>query len=387
MSATALASTAVLSATGLQVCTRCVMDTTDPSITFDHQGVCNHCYRYDELAKTRLFARRGTELLERLVDEVRREGRGRDYDCVIGVSGGLDSSYVAHLVRGLGLRPLAVHLDNGWNHELAVANIEKIVKTMGIDLYTHVLDWHEFRDLQLAFLRASTPDAEVPTDHAINAVLYAVAAREGLRSVVLGTNVVTESILPLDWGYGYFDWTYVSGVHRQLGTRPLRTYPHLSLSRLAYFTAVRRMRMVSILNYAHYDKTQAMELLQRELGWRPYGSKHCESIYTRFFQNYILPRKFGIDKRKAHFSSLICSGQLRREDAQQTLQQPPYPEEQAAADREYVIKKLGLTEAEFERIMALPRRSFRTYPNQYRTVEQLKRLQWLRRRITGRIAR
>jgi N-acetyl sugar amidotransferase len=362
------------------------MDTTDPGITFDASGVCNHCRRYDELVATRVFTHR-TEALQKLVGAIKSDGRGKRYDCVIGVSGGVDSTYVAYLVKQLGLRPLAVLLDNGWDHELAVANIEKVLKRLGIDLYTHVIDWLEFRDLQLSFLKASTPDGEIPTDHAIFALLYQVAAREGVRWILPGTNVATEGILPQAWSYGYFDWKYVAGIQQRFGTRRLSTYPHMGLARLGYYAGVRRIRMVSLLNYVEYDKGNVMAILQRDLGWTSYGDKHHESIYTRFFQAYILPHKFNIDKRKAHFSSLICSGQMVRQRALESMQQAPYPAEQAAADREYAIKKFGITEAEFERIMALPLRTYRDYPNTAELMDRVKRLHSLRSWAMGRSIR
>jgi N-acetyl sugar amidotransferase len=338
------------------------MDTTDPDIVFDAQGVCNHCRRYDVLACQRLIPpSERDDRLKALVDEIQLAGRGKPYDCVIGVSGGVDSTYVAWLVKDLGLRPLAVHLDNGWNSELAVANIEKTLKTLGIDLYTHVIDWEEFRDLQVSFLRAATPDGEVPTDHAIFALLYQMAARHGLRHVVTGTNVATEAVLPEKWGYGYFDWRYVKDVHQRFGKRRLSTYPHFSLIKLAYFVFVRRIRMVSILNHIEYDKAAAMALLQDKLGWVYYGGKHYESIYTRFFQAYVLPRKFQIDKRKAHLSTLVLSGQLTREQALQAMQEPVYPEKLLREDFEYSIKKLELDGPQFEAIMAQPNKTFLDY--------------------------
>jgi N-acetyl sugar amidotransferase len=351
---------------GRRVCARCLMDTTDPDISFDADGVCNHCHRYPELARTRLFTgETASRQLESLVARIKADGRGKPYDCIIGVSGGVDSTYVAYLVRRLGLRPLAVHLDNGWNSELAVKNIERTLKKLDIDLTTHVIDWEEFRDLQLSFLKASVPDAEVPTDHAILAVLYRAAVEHGVRHVLSGTNVATEAILPLKWGYGYFDWNYIQSVHRRFGGRPLGTYPHFGLLQLARYVLWNRIRMVSILNYVPYDKQAVMKILEDELGWVYYGGKHYESIYTRFFQSYILPRKFDIDKRKAHFSNLVMSGQWTREQALAAMTREDYGQGMAEADRTYVIKKLGISEAGFEEIMALPRKTFLDYPNRY----------------------
>ena len=212
-----------------RICNRCIMDTTDPDIVFDEAGVCNHCHRYDAIAAKRLIplAERPARL-DALVEKIKRGGRGKEYDCVIGVSGGVDSTYVAYLTHELGLRPLAIHFDNGWNSEIAVANIEKTLKALGIDLFTYVVNWPEFRDLQLSFLKASTPDGEVPTDHAIVALLYRMAVKHGLKHVLLGVNVNSEAIMPRKWGYGYADFRYISAVHRQFGKVRLKTFPHYS---------------------------------------------------------------------------------------------------------------------------------------------------------------
>jgi len=351
------------------------MDTTDPDITFDAAGVCNHCHRYDQIAARRLFPE--SELPARrqaLVDAVKADGAGKKYDCVIGVSGGVDSTYVAYLTAKLGLRPLAVHFDNGWDSELAVANIEKTLRKLGIDLYTEVVNWPEFRDLQLAFLYGSTPDGEVPTDHAIVALLYRMAARFGLKHILLGVNVKSEAVLPLKWGYGYSDFRYLSAVHRRFGKLPLKTYPHYSLAQLFSYMYLRRIQLVPILDYIDYRKEEAMRAIEGELGWVYYGGKHYESIYTRFYQAYVLPRKFNIDKRRAHYSNLVLSGQLTREKALAMMEEPVFPAEALAADRTYVIKKLGLAEAEFESIMALPPKLFLDYPNSYSRIEAAKRV-------------
>ncbi|MHB0952140.1 MAG: N-acetyl sugar amidotransferase [Allorhizobium sp.] len=368
----------------MTVCTRCIMDTTDPDITFDGDGVCNHCYRYGALAKSRLIAVEERDgRLNSLVDEIKRAGQGKKYDCIIGVSGGVDSTYVAWLVKDLGLRPLAVHLDNGWNSELAVANIEKTLNTLGIDLYTHVLDWDEFKNLQISFLKASTPDGEVPTDHAIFALLYELAAKYGLHHIITGTNVVSEAILPEKWGYGYFDWRYVRNVHRIFGRSRLSNYPHFSILKLSYYVFLRRIRMVSILNYVEYDKQKAMDILKNRLGWVYYGGKHYESIYTRFYQAYILPRKFEIDKRKAHYSNLVLSGQMTRDEAVEAMKEPVYPEKMLQDDREYTIKKLGISEEDFENIMRAPRKTFEDYPNSHGIFEFAKKLVNATRRHIG----
>lgn len=367
---------------GSRVCTRCVMDTTDPEIVFDDEdGTCNHCRRALGLLETRLpMYRTGEYRFDRIVDRIRAEGRGRPYDCIVGVSGGMDSTYVAYLTRRAGLRALAVHFDNGWNSELAVRNIENTLTRMGIELYTHVVDWEEFRDLQWSFLQASVPDAEVPTDHAIWALLYRTAANWGIGTVITGTNLSTESILPRSWTYGITDWTYISDVHRRFGTRRLTTYPRCSRWRFGYYVAVRRIRTVSLLNSVDYDKAAAAAELEREIGYRHYGGKHHESIYTRFFQSYILPIKFGIDKRKAHLSSLVLSGQITRDEAVRSLEEPIADPKLIESDLAYVIKKLGVTGAEFATMMAAPPRSFRDYRNESASYERLRSLMRLAQR-------
>ena len=360
------------------------MDTTDPDIVFDAEGVCNHCHRYTHVARARLIPPDERERrLQALVAEIKAAGKGKPYDCVIGISGGVDSTYVAYLVKQFGLRPLAVHLDNGWNSELAVSNIEKTLKTLGIDLYTHVIDWGEFKRLQVAFLKASTPDGEVPTDHAIFALLYSLAAKHGLKHVITGTNVVSEAILPEKWGYGYFDWRYVKDVNRRFGNGRLSTYPRFSLAKLAYYVFFRRIRMVSILNYVDYDKKTAMDLLCSKLGWVYYGGKHYESIYTRFYQAYILPRKFNIDKRKAHYSNLVLSNQMTRQEALAHMEEPVYPAHLLEEDRAYTIKKLGLTNDEFEAIMRAPNKTFEDYRTSHDLFELAKKVVNVSRRWIG----
>ena len=347
-----------------QQCVRCIMDTTDPEIQFDDAGVCNHCRTYFTRASHELVPLPQREAaLAAIVDRIKREGRGRDYDCIVGVSGGVDSTYTAYTCAQLGLRPLAVHLDNGWNSEQAVRNIERTLRALGIDLYTHVMDWEEFRDLQVAFLRASTPDGEIPTDHAIAALLYSAAAKNGVRYIMDGRNLSTEGILPPAWSRGHADWKYIRSVQERFGTRRLRRYPHFGIRELAYYTLARRLKTVSVLNYVPYVKADAMRVIARELGWEYYGGKHYESVYTRFFQGYILPTKFGIDKRKAHLSTLICSGQITRAQAIEELTGPIYPAGLLDQDTRFVLKKLELSETDFAAIMALEPRTFWDYPS------------------------
>ncbi len=350
-----------------QICTRCVMDTTDPGIIFDENGICNRCKKAEELlniAPYSLTKEEKRKELEKLVKKIKERGKGKKHDCVIGVSGGTDSTYVAYIVVKLGLRPLAVHLDNGWNSELAVKNIENTVKKLDIDLYTYTIDWKEFKDLQMAFLKASTPDSEIPTDHAIVASMFKTARREGFKYILTGTNLSTESIFPPAWSYGSYDWKYINSIQKKFGTIKLDSYPHVSLIDLFLDMKIRKINRISILNYIDYVKEEAIEIIENELGWRNYGGKHYESIYTRFFQGYILPVKFGFDKRKSHLSSLIVSNQITREQALNELKKNPYPnKELLEEDMNYFINKFGIDEKEFQRIMELPPKKFFEYPS------------------------
>jgi len=344
------------------------MDTTDPGIEFDEYGICNRCKTHEiRIRKMPRPEDRG-RLLNEMVADIKAGGLGKDYDCLIGVSGGVDSTYVAWLVKSLGLRPLAVHMDNGWDSNLAVENIERCLKALSIDLFTDVLDWDEFRDLQLAFLKASTPDAEIPTDHAILAVLSKKAAQLGLRYIMYGSNVKTEGLSVPTWSHGHYDWKYIRSLHARFGSIPLRTFPHLTLLDFVWTRHVRRIQFVNVLDYVDYNKSDVMATIQRQLGWRPYDQKHHESIYTRFYQNYILPRKFGAEKRRLHLATLIVAGQITREQALAELATPLATSEEIRQDRQYVCKKLGITENQLANIMAEAPRTFWEYPSYEKTL-------------------
>lgn len=346
-----------------RICVNCVMDSTDPAIQFDLDGICNHCSDYNEMVRKRLFCDEiGQRKLNALIDEIKIKGKNKRYDCILGISGGIDSTYVAYMVKKMGLRPLAVHLDNGWDSKLAMDNMKKLLKCLSIDLYTHTVVWEEFRDSQLSFLRAAVPDAEIPTDHAISAILYKIAAKESVQFIMGGGNVSTEAILPDAWGYTYRDWKYIKSLNKIFGKEKLKRFPHYDLLELLYYIFVKRIKHINILNYMTYVKKDVIELLEKELGWQYYGGKHFESIYTRFVQAYILPMKFNIDKRRSHLSTLICSRQMTREEALVELERNPYPSEEILMkDWEYVLKNLGLSEGDFEEIMSLPNKTFRDY--------------------------
>jgi len=358
------------------------MDTSDREIEFDEKGICNHCRTYEKLAQQYFLP--GVErqaALNRLVEEIRTRGKGRKYDCVLGVSGGVDSTFLAYEVMKLGLRPLAVHMDNGWDSELAVSNIEKFLKKLDVDLYTYVLNWEEFKDLQIAFLRASVSDAEIPTDHAIQGVLYKIAVQEGISYILTGGNFVTEGILPQSWTYGVWDWKYIRSVHQAFGKGELKDYPHYSLLNWVYYNMVKKIKIVHLLDYIPYEKKEAIQTLGKELAWKYYGGKHYESIYTRFFQGYFLPRKFSIDKRRAHLSTLIMSGRMTREEALEEISEPPYSQSIQEEDKKYVLKKFGLTDEDFGKIMLLPIKTHLDYPGSESLVKQLKIFVKLARKV------
>ncbi len=340
-------------------CSLTVMDNiADPSIEFDESGVCNYVHEYKKAEiESVLVGKAGQSRLAELVSAIKRKGRGKAYDCLIGLSGGVDSTYVAYLVKKHGLRPLAVHLDNGWNSELAVQNIENVIRKLDIDLFTLVIDWEEFRDIQLAYFKASVVDIEVVSDHAIFATMYRLARKHSISYIISGTNVVTEYIMPPLWLYSKMDFDNLQSIHNQYGKVKLKTYPYMDFKRYVYYSAALKLTPISILNYVPYNKKEIKTLISRELGWRDYGGKHYESTFTKFYQAYILPEKFKIDKRKAHLSTLICSGQITREEALYELSLPLYDSETLRRDKEYILKKWGLQADEFLAIMETTPRS------------------------------
>lgn len=356
-----------------QICTHCVMDTTDPEITFDSTGVCNHCHDFEHHQKPQLLGgEAGAAALDRLVADIKECGKGRDYDCIIGISGGVDSSYVAYRVLQLGLRPLAVHVDTGWNSELAVSNIEKIVSALNIDLHTTVIDWDEMRDLQLAFLRSGVANCDVPQDHAFVAVLFKLAAQKGIRWIISGHNLQTESILPDAWGYTSIDRKHLRAIHQRFGSRKLRTFPTYSLFHYTfYWPYIKKNKIVKMLNFEDYNKQEAKQFLMDKFGWRDYGGKHYESRFTKFFQSYYLPKKFGFDKRRAHLASLVVSGQMARAEALAALEIPPYNETEAAEDSAFIAKKLGVSKADLDSIIAAPAKTYLDYPSHARLIARL----------------
>lgn len=357
-----------------QVCVRCVMDTTDPEIQFDSQGICNHCRNFDEIIKPQWpSAEDGKLMLEKMIEAVKAHGKGKAYDCIIGLSGGVDSSYCALKVAEWGLRPLVVHVDAGWNSELAVMNIEQICRRLEFDLITHVVDWEEMRDMQLAFLKSNLANQDAPQDHAFFAALYAYAEKAGVKYVINGSNFATESILPRAWGYDAMDATLLKAIHRRFGVEKRGKFPVISFFDLyVKYPRLLKMEVLRPLNLLPYNKSEAIATLERELGWRYYGGKHFESRWSRFFQAYYLPYKFGYDKRKAHLSSLILDGQLSRSDAMKELSQPLYDENLLVEDKLFIAKKLRITMDELNDLIDQPVHHYSEYPNHQRKLKILR---------------
>lgn len=357
-----------------QVCVRCVMDTTDPEIQFDSQGVCNHCRNFDEIIKPQWpSADDGKMILNQMIETVKAHGRGKPYDCIIGLSGGVDSSYCALKVAEWGLRPLVVHVDAGWNSELAVMNIEQICRRLGFDLITHVVDWEEMRDMQLAFLRSNLANQDAPQDHAFFAALYAYAEKSGIKYVINGSNFATESILPHTWGYDAMDATLLKAIHHRFGIQKRGKFPIISFYDLYIkYPRLLKMEVLRPLNLLPYNKAEAINTLERELGWRYYGGKHFESRWSRFFQAYYLPHKFGYDKRKAHLSSLILDGQLSRSSAMEELLKPLYDERLLVEDKLFIAKKLRITMDELNDLISQPAHHYTEYPNHQKKIRILR---------------
>lgn len=352
------------------------MDTTDAEITFDAQGVCNHCHDFDNLQKPQILRNEEGKLaFDKYVSLMKQEGQGKPYDCIIGLSGGVDSCYVAHRVIELGLRPLAVHVDSGWNSELAVSNIERLVEKLNIDLFTTVIDWDEMRDLQLAFFKSAVANCDVPQDHAFVAVLFKLAEKKGIRWVISGHNLQTESILPESWGYTSIDSKHLRAIHGRFGSQRLRSFPTYSLFQYTFWWPyVRKIKILKMLNFEDYRKDEAKQFLMDEYGWRDYGGKHHESHFTKFFQSYYLPTKFGYDKRRAHLASMVVSGDITREAALEELKKPPFDPKEVQKDKLFVAKKLGVSEVEFDEILSRPAKTYQDYPSNAKRIEMLLKI-------------
>ena len=350
-----------------QICVNCIMDTSDSKIVFDDKGRCEYCNNYSEniLPNWHTDARGEAEISAQ-IERIKADGKGKEHDCLIGLSGGVDSSYVTYLAKEkFGLRPLLYHVDAGWNSQQAVNNIEKLVDGLGLDLFTEVVNWREMQDLQLAFFKAGVAHLDTPQDHAFFAGLYNFAAKNKVKYILTGANYSTECVRePLEWHYHASDLRNIKDIHAKHGTVPLKTFPMSDIFTFKiYYRYVKGVQVVKPLNHVPYIKEDAMNELVERFGWQKYAHKHHESRFTRFYEGYWLPAKFGFDKRRAHFSSLILTGQLTRDEALRKIAEPAYPREEMVQDFEYIANKLGISVEELESYRDGPNRSYRDYKN------------------------
>ena len=352
------------------ICSKCIMDTSASDIYFDEAGVCNYCHQFSAMEGEYPVGEFGKIKLEQFIEEIKVAGKGKPYDCLIGISGGTDSMYTLLMAVEHGLRPLAVHFDNGWNGEIAVSNIYNALKILDLDLETYVVDWEEFRDIQLSFLKASVPEVELPTDMGIREVLYRTAAKLNVKYIIEGTNFRAEGIVPKVWGYK--DGRYINSVHTRHGSVRMNTFPNLTLDKFVYYNFVKRIKLVRFLNYLEYDKVPAKQVLKQQLAWQDYGAHHGESVYTRFFQYYLAPVKFNMDRRKVTLSALVRREKISREEALKTVQTNDYLAGGFENDKKYISKKLEMSLEEFESLLSQPPHTFqdyKTYHNLLKLVE------------------
>lgn len=362
------------------------MDTSDPDISFDSMGVCSHCHQFDERAPREWFPNdEGARRWHILVTQMKNNGRGKKYDCILGLSGGVDSSYLALKVYESGLRPLVMHVDAGWNTELAVANIEAVVKYCGFDLHTHVVDWEDMRDLHLAYLRAAVANQDVPQDHIFFSSLYHFATSNKIRYILSGGNLATEGIFPSSWHGSAMDAINLKAIHSKYGERKLLNYKTINFfDYYIWYPFIKKMRTIRPLNYMPYDKAAALKELQEKLGYKPYPRKHGESLFTKLFQNYYLPQKFGMDKRRPHLASLIVSGQMTRNEAMAKLDEPLYDLAELEIDITYFCKKLRISRQQFNELMQAPTHHHSDFANWDGRYHKLKRIQTWASKLLGR---
>ena len=336
-----------------KICSKTIMDTSDKDITFDENGVSNHYYIYDKFMKT-TYECEPYEMMMRVVAKIKSKRKRNEYDCILGISGGVDSSYLAHYAtKVLGFKVLLLHIDTGWNSDIAVQNIKNLAEKLDLELHTYVLDWEVIKDLQRSFFLSGVANLDIPQDHAFSACMYNEAKKNSINYILSGGNMTTESILPKSYGYDSSDSRHLLDIHRKFGKKKLKNYPIFSLyKRMFYYPIVRSIKTFRPLDYLDYNKDDARALLMKEYGWKDYGGKHCESKFTKFFQNHYLPAKFGFDKRKAHLSSLIACGQMTRAEAVEEISKPLYDKDEFLLDKEYFIKKLDISHSEYNDIMS-----------------------------------
>ncbi len=350
-----------------QICSVCVMDTSDTRIQFDENGVCDHTLDYQQNTAPNWHTdERGKAELQKIINKIKEDGKGRDFDCLLGLSGGVDSSYMLHIaVKEFGLRPLVFHVDGGWNSELAVHNINMMIDKLGLDLYTEVINWEEMRDFQLAFFKSGLPHIDIPQDHAFIATLYNFADKYKIKYIMNGGNISTECVRnPMEFLYYGTDMVHLNDIRKQFSTNPMKTYPFSSIFRHKFYLRyIKGVKVVKPLNYRPYIKAEALAMLEKEYGWKPYPQKHFESRFTKFYEGYWLPERFGFDTRRVQYSSLIHTGQMTREEALEALKKPAYNPDTIEDEFNYIATKLGITPKELRGYFAMPKKFYWDYKN------------------------
>lgn len=363
------------------ICTKCILDSKIPNIVFDAYGVCNYCRTLEDKVMRYPIDEKGELIFSEILKRIKIEGKTQEYDCIIGVSGGFDSSYLLHLLHSNGIRPLAVHFDNGWNSEDSVRNLKILLDKLGVELFTYVVEWEEFKKLQVGFLRASVPDVEVLTDWAITKILINAAKKFKIKTLITGGNFRTEGIIPRDWTY--FDVKYFNYIIKNICQVKLSSYPKLTFWDQIQYN-LNKNKFVDILNYKSFNKAEILVELKEKYDYNYYGGKHYESVFTRWFQGIYLPKKFNIDKRLIHLSALICSNQISREEALNEMKKPTYPLELQKKDEIYIMKKLELNESDYDEIMNSPPKSYKDFPNMKNFILKAKKFYSLFRHFDAR---
>lgn len=347
------------------------MDTSDPDIVFDENGVCNHCTGFIERLQSRGYVKGESEALwQQYVDVIKNSRKGKEYDCIVGISGGVDSCYVAYLCKQYGLRTLLIHMDNGWDTEIAVNNIKAVAKALEFDYMSYVLDWEEFKNIQLAYLKSSSVDLEMPTDVGILASIYEMAAKHNIKYIISGGNLSSEGILPLQWGYHrYKDMKMYNYIVRKYSNTRIRKVPVIGLLKESYYRFFRKMKTLYILNYIEFDKDKAKQYLMQHLNWKDYGGKHHESKITAFWQGYVMYSKYNMDYRRSTFASQICLSQISREEALEKLKEKPFDDGKVQEDKKYIAKKYGISVEELEGYLKLPPKTYVDFPNNKKLID------------------
>jgi N-acetyl sugar amidotransferase len=355
-----------------RVCVRGIWDETVPGILFDKDGASNYCKLHETLMKAYVRGEEGEKNWKHLIDKIKSKGLGKRYDCIIGVSGGTDSSYLMHLAIKSGLRPLAVNLDNGWSSDISVKNIKKVTSILKIDLETYVIDYEEVKDVLRSFIYAGLPWIDAPTDYAIMSVLYKVAKREGVKYILTGSDFRSEGKQPTEWTYT--DNKQILAIHKQFGKLRLKTFPHISFSKLLYYGFVRQIKNITPFNYIEYQKKNAQKVLKELYGWEYYGGHHHENLFTKFTISYWMPEKFSIDKRLITLSAQVISGEISRDEALEIINKPSFDSSRIEEEKKFVIKKLGFSEDEFEKIWESPNKTFFDYPSNYAIIKRFTKI-------------